>query len=82
MIADFGMSRSLNSELSKVDSASCYANGSLRWQSPELLDSALFSDVKPGISTASDVYSFAAVCLEVSGASLSTLHAIFSLNHS
>ena len=66
-LADFGLASILDSRSSIFTSAASYkGNGPMRWQAPELLYSDLFPDVKPGTSTNSDVYAFAAVCLEVS----------------
>ena len=64
-LADFGLSRILDSKFNIWSTSSFKGNGSMRWQAPELLYSSLFPDVKPGVTTASDVYSFASVCLEV-----------------
>ena len=37
----------------------------MRWQAPELLNSSRFPIVKSGLTTASDVYAFSCVCIEV-----------------
>lgn len=48
------------------DKPSSMLAGSTRWMAPELLLTDIEDDRKPPISTHSDVYAFASVCLEVS----------------
>ncbi|KAI5121751.1 hypothetical protein M0805_009040 [Coniferiporia weirii] len=65
-ITDFGLARIVDSQVSII-ATSFRGAGVVRWQAPELLD---FGDTKDRgesvyISTMSDVYAFACVCLEV-----------------
>lgn len=67
VIIDFGLSK-VKGEISDIiDQPSSMLAGSTRWMAPELLITDLEDDRKPPISTYSDVYAFASVCLEVSG---------------
>ncbi|THH05918.1 hypothetical protein EW145_g4447 [Phellinidium pouzarii] len=64
IITDFGLAKVKEvSEVSELRS-SLFA-GSTRWMAPELLLAQVEDDRKPPISTFSDVYAFASVCLEV-----------------
>ncbi|KAG6334576.1 hypothetical protein ID866_4513 [Astraeus odoratus] len=72
LITDFGLS-SVMEELSLTDSclrvtkaATSMLAGSMRWMAPELVLVLVEDDgMPPSITTASDIYSFACVCLEV-----------------
>lgn len=72
LITDFGLSNVLE-EISFAESGSRAAKlgtsllaGSVRWMAPELVLALVQDDgTLPSITTASDVYSFACVCLEV-----------------
>lgn len=65
-ISDFGLATFIDSQASTLDQSSFKGKGSMRWQAPELLDSSRFSGITLGLTTKSDVYAFACVCLEVS----------------
>ncbi|KAF9018352.1 kinase-like protein [Hymenopellis radicata] len=64
IITDFGLSKVM-SDLSDLVCSSFFA-GSMRWMAPELIE-ALAADEEriPQVTTASDVYAFASVCLEI-----------------
>jgi len=65
VITDFGLAK-VREEISEyTDKPSSMLGGSTRWMAPELLITDLEDDRKPPISTYSDVYAFASVCLEV-----------------
>lgn len=69
IITDFGLSKVVE-ELTdgSVNPATSFFAGSTRWMAPELLLSLVEDEGHtPPITTFSDVYSFASVCLEVSG---------------
>ncbi|KAI5121748.1 hypothetical protein M0805_009037 [Coniferiporia weirii] len=65
-ITDFGLARVLDSQASATAS-SFRGRGTPRWQAPELLNVTRFVNLNDfaGVSTMSDVYAFACVCLEV-----------------
>ncbi|KAH8110411.1 kinase-like protein [Phellopilus nigrolimitatus] len=64
-LADFGLAKLVDSQASTVAASSFTGKGAMRWQAPELLDSSRFSGIPCEITTCSDVYAFASVCLEV-----------------
>ncbi|KAI5116420.1 hypothetical protein M0805_001383 [Coniferiporia weirii] len=64
-LADFGLAKVVDSQANSVAASTFNGKGSMRWQAPELLTSSLFPGASLGISTSSDVYAFAAVCLEI-----------------
>ncbi|KAH8113199.1 kinase-like protein [Phellopilus nigrolimitatus] len=64
-LADFGLAKIVDSQASTMGGTSFMGKGAMRWQAPELLDSSRFSGVPCEITTYSDVYAFASVCLEV-----------------
>ena len=65
-LADFGLSRVVDSQASLVSANSQKGRTSVRWQAPELLDPASFKEETGNVSTRSDVYSLACVFIEVS----------------
>lgn len=71
-ISDFGLVR-IEDSLASVTASSFNGRGSLRWQAPELLCPDQFPDIPCNITTKSDVYSFACLCLEVRYSGLGTM---------
>lgn len=65
-ISDFGLAILFDSKGCSLAQSSFRGQGSVWWQAPELLHPKKFSDIKPGLTTNSDVYAFACVCMEVS----------------
>ncbi|KAL4062792.1 kinase-like domain-containing protein [Scleroderma yunnanense] len=80
LITDFGLSSvldelSLESRLRAAKLGTSLLAGSTRWMAPELILTIVEDDdVVPAITTASDVYSFACVCLEVATGQLPYPH--------
>ena len=64
LITDFGLAKVRESMNEVLDHASSNVNGSLRWMAPELVQ--VEDDQKIWITTYSDIYAFASLCLEVS----------------
>ncbi|TDL20571.1 kinase-like protein [Rickenella mellea] len=64
-IADFGLSRIIDSQASSVVATSFNGKGTMRWQAPELLNASRFGGENTGVTTKSDVYAFACVCWEI-----------------
>ncbi|KLO11549.1 kinase-like protein [Schizopora paradoxa] len=64
LISDFGLVR-IEDSLASITASSFSGRGSLRWQAPELLCPDQFPDIPCNITTKSDVYSFACLCLEI-----------------
>ena len=64
-LADFGLSKIVDSQATTVARASFNGKGAMRWQAPELLSSTRFDGVPSIVTTCSDIYAFASVCLEV-----------------
>ncbi|KAI5117036.1 hypothetical protein M0805_004743 [Coniferiporia weirii] len=67
VITDFGLAK-VKEEVSDAAGAqlpTSFFAGSTRWMAPELLLAQVEDDRRPPISTFSDVYAFASVCLEV-----------------
>ncbi len=71
-ITDFGLSRIIDSQAS-TSASSFSGQGNVRWQAPELLDTSRFRGGSGNVTTQSDVYSYAYVCLEVSDSYLSLI---------
>ncbi|KAH9475156.1 Putative serine/threonine-protein kinase/receptor R826 [Psilocybe cubensis] len=71
IISDFGLSKVLEEEMTDANSGTSFFAGSTRWMAPELIF-ALVEDngVIPPISTYSDVYAFASICLEIASGQL------------
>ncbi|KAF8868225.1 kinase-like domain-containing protein [Mucidula mucida] len=64
IITDFGLSKVM-SDVSDLVCSSFFA-GSMRWMAPELIEAlAADEELIPQVTTASDVYAFASVCLEI-----------------
>lgn len=64
IITDFGLSKVIE-DVPDIIHSSFFA-GSTRWMSPELVQTLIEDDgCVPQVTTRSDVYAFAAVCLEV-----------------
>ncbi len=63
IITDFGLSKVM-SDVSDLVCSSFFA-GSMRWMAPELIEALAAEELIPQVTTASDVYAFASVCLEV-----------------
>ncbi|KAF8896916.1 kinase-like domain-containing protein [Gymnopilus junonius] len=74
IITDFGLSKVLGdmSDSMNMGGTSFFA-GSTRWMAPELI-AALVEDLRPTITTFSDVYAFASICLEVASGQLPYSH--------
>lgn len=68
IISDFGLSKVMEETIPKSDSknGTSFFAGSTRWMAPELILALVEDDgCIPPITTHSDVYAFASVCLEV-----------------
>lgn len=71
IITDFGLSKVLEEmsgdlPLNGGTMATSFFAGSTRWMAPELVMALVEDDDKPPpLTTASDVYAFASICLEV-----------------
>ena len=63
LITDFGLAKVRESMNEVLEHFSSNVNGSLRWMAPELVQ--VEDDQKIWITTFTDVYAFASVCLEV-----------------
>jgi len=74
IITDFGLSKVLGDMTDSANMAgtSLFA-GSTRWMAPELI-AALVEDFRPTITTFSDVYAFASICLEIASGQLPYPH--------
>ncbi|TDL22512.1 kinase-like protein [Rickenella mellea] len=64
-IADFGLARMIDSHPTSIVATSFNGKGTMRWQAPELLDASRFCGISLGVTTMSDVYAYACLCLEV-----------------
>ena len=65
-LADFGLANLVDEDILRWTSIqSTQSAGTLRWQAPELMKPP--SDESAKATPASDIYSFACVCYEVSG---------------
>ncbi|TDL20654.1 kinase-like protein [Rickenella mellea] len=64
-ITDFGLSKVVDSQATSIIATSFSGKGTMRWQAPELLDATRFDGEICGVTTESDVYAFAFVCLEI-----------------
>lgn len=64
-IADFGLAKAIDTQASTMAMSSFNGRGTMRWQAPELLNSGLYDGMISDVSTKSDVYAFACLCLEV-----------------
>ncbi len=73
---DFGLAKVIDSQASTVSASSFSGKGSLRWQAPELLMTSQF-DGDGGLTTKSDVYAYACVCLEVRLGRYTILHLLY-----
>ena len=71
-LADFGLANLVDEDVlrwTSIQTTGHGSSGTLRWQAPELIDPP--SDESAKATPASDIYSFACVCYEVSGVGLS-----------
>jgi serine/threonine protein kinase len=67
IITDFGLSKVLEEMSDSMSRGTSFFAGSTRWMAPELIFALVEDDgVVPPITTYSDVYAFASICLEVS----------------
>ncbi|CAA7264551.1 unnamed protein product [Cyclocybe aegerita] len=75
IITDFGLSKVMEEMSDTMNMGTSFFAGSTRWMAPELIN-ALVADegVIPSITTFSDVYAFASVCLELASGSLPYPH--------
>ncbi|EJD06363.1 kinase-like protein [Fomitiporia mediterranea MF3/22] len=64
IITDFGLSK-VREVSDALELPSSCLTGSARWMAPEILLPEVEDDRKPAITTQSDVYAFASVCLEI-----------------
>ena len=67
-LADFGLANLVDEDIlrwSSIETTDHHSIGTLRWQAPELIDPP--TDKSAKATPASDIYSFACVCYEVSG---------------
>ncbi|KDR73031.1 hypothetical protein GALMADRAFT_73323 [Galerina marginata CBS 339.88] len=69
IITDFGLSKVLGEMSDPANKATSIFAGSTRWMAPELI-LALVEDLLPPITTFSDVYAFASICLEIASGQL------------
>jgi len=66
IITDFGLSKVMEEMSETMKKGTSFFAGSTRWMAPELISVLAADDeTPPPISTFSDVYAFASVCLEV-----------------
>lgn len=66
IITDFGLSKVVEDMSDSIDPRSSFFAGSTRWMAPELIMALIDDEGRvPPITTHSDVYAFASVCLEV-----------------
>ena len=66
-LADFGLANLVDEDIlrwTSIQTTGHQSSGTLRWQAPELIDPPSDESVKA--TPASDIYSFACVCYEVS----------------
>ena len=70
-LADFGLANLVDEDILRWTSIQTtgHLSGTLRWQAPELINPP--SDESAKATPASDIYSFACVCYEVSGVGIS-----------
>ena len=71
-LADFGLANLVDEDIlcwTSIQTTGHQSSGTLRWQAPELIDPP--SDELANATIASDIYSFACVCYEVSGLGIS-----------
>ena len=67
-LADFGVANLVDEDIllwTSIQTTGYQSGGTLRWQAPELIEPP--SDEWAKATPASDIYSFACVCYEVSG---------------
>ncbi|KAF8151656.1 kinase-like domain-containing protein [Crassisporium funariophilum] len=66
IITDFGLSKVMEEMSESINMGTSFFAGSTRWMAPELILALVEDDgVIPPITTSSDVYAFASVCLEI-----------------
>ena len=66
IITDFGLSKVMEEMSDSMPKGTSFFAGSTRWMAPELIFALVEDDgIIPPITTYSDVYAFASVCLEV-----------------
>ena len=66
IITDFGLSKVIEEMSETISKGTSFFAGSTRWMAPELIMALVKDDGQvPPITTFSDVYAFASVCLEV-----------------
>lgn len=76
-ITDFGLTRVIYSQTSIAAASNFSGKGSLRWQAPELIRNVTGEQGNTSVTTASDVYAYGCICLEV----ISTLLALIYSAH-
>ncbi|GLB42900.1 putative protein tyrosine kinase [Lyophyllum shimeji] len=75
VITDFGLSKVMGDMSDSINIGSSFFAGSTRWMAPELIMVLIEDDGRvPPITTQSDVYAFASVCLEVATGKLPYPH--------
>lgn len=76
VITDFGLAK-VREEMNEVlERPSSVLGGSVRWMAPELFLSQVEDEQKIWITTFSDIYAFASVCLEVGRAPMIAVTAL------
>ncbi|KAF8814545.1 kinase-like protein [Phlegmacium glaucopus] len=66
IITDFGLSKVMEEMSESINMGTSFFAGSTRWMAPELIMALIHDDGHvPPITTSSDVYAFASVCLEI-----------------
>ncbi|KAF9530687.1 kinase-like domain-containing protein [Crepidotus variabilis] len=75
VITDFGLSKVIEEITDTMNKGTSFFAGSTRWMAPELLFALVEDDgVVPAITTFSDIYAFASVCLEIASGLLPYPH--------
>lgn len=75
IITDFGLSQVIEDMSDTINIGSSFFAGSTRWMAPELVLALVEDDGRaPPITTFSDVYAFASVCLEIATGQLPYPH--------
>jgi len=71
IITDFGLSKVIEEMSDSTSRGTSFFAGSTRWMAPELIFALIEDDgVVPPITTYSDVYAFASICLEIASGQL------------
>ncbi|KIJ94789.1 hypothetical protein K443DRAFT_134619 [Laccaria amethystina LaAM-08-1] len=75
IITDFGLSKVIEEMSETISKGTSFFAGSTRWMAPELIVALVEDDGQvPPITTFSDVYAFASVCLEVASGQIPYPH--------